>query len=70
MGVWISESEGEVLTDPETGEIIEDRVVEEFSESMLTRFERGETVEQLAESVALDEFLIHVALAVARDNRP
>lgn len=70
MGWWI-DNEGDVtVTDPETGEtIIDDGTVQDFTASMLRRHEEGESVKQLAASTALDEYLIYVALDMARADR-
>ncbi|WP_336158569.1 hypothetical protein [Amycolatopsis sp. VC5-11] len=70
MGWWISFDDTEVVTDPETGAVIcEDQTVRIFAESMLSHIERGVTVEALTERTGLDEFLIRVALDVAREHR-
>ncbi|WP_020663325.1 hypothetical protein [Amycolatopsis benzoatilytica] len=58
----------ETVADPETGKAIKDQAVVEFAEFVLQRFEHGESVEALAESTALDEFLVCTALDLARAN--
>ncbi|WP_020659684.1 hypothetical protein [Amycolatopsis benzoatilytica] len=70
MGWWISYDGTEIDTDPDTGSVIcEDQTVRIFAESMLSHIQRGITVKALAERTGLDEFLIGVALDVAREHR-
>lgn len=73
MGWWVRD-DGTVILDgnEETGDVPEvdgDETVRAFAEHTLSRFEAGESVEELAARYRLGSAAIEVALTVGRANR-